>query len=114
MVMNEIKEKERVAKDIVTSENSFKGYTIEEIKFQRALTAMEADFCKTKFYKHLNNLQKANPLSPSSNSSLTGKVGSIGLKLLNGLNYVDYALLGFSLFSGARKVLGFFRKGKKH
>ena len=111
--MKEIKANENMAKEIMTPENEFKGYTIEEIRFQRALTALEADFCKTKVIKSWNNIQKMNPLSPSSGSSIPGKAGSIALKLINGLNYMDYVFLGWSVFSGARKVFSFFKGRKK-
>ena len=111
--MVDFKDKRKVANEIVSTGSDFAGYTIEEIRFQRALTAMQADFCKTKFMKSWGNLQKANPLSPNSGSSIPGKAGAVALKLVNGLNYVDYALLGFSLFSGARKVLSFFRRKKR-
>ena len=111
--MKEIKAKEQVAKDIVTPESEFKGYTIEEIRFQRALIAMEADFCKSKALRSWDNIVKANPLSPSSNSSFKGKAGSLALKLLNGLNYMDYFLLGLSVFNGSRKVLSFFKRKRR-
>ena len=108
--MKEIKEKEKVAKDIISPENEFKGYTIEEIRFHRALVAMEADFCKTKILKSWYNLQKINPLAPSSSKSIIpGKTGSVLFKLVKGLNYMDYILLGMSVFSGARKFFSFFR-----
>lgn len=111
--MKEIKEKEKTAKEIMSPENEFKGYTIEEIRFQRALVAMEAEFCKTKLTKSLHNLQRLNPLSTSSGSSLPGKAGSIALRLLNGLNYMDYILLGWSAFSGVRKIFSLFKGRKK-
>ena len=111
--MKEIKAKEKVAKEIATPENDFKGYTIEEIRFQRALVAMEVDFCKSKILRNWNNLQKSNPLSPASNSSITGKAGSVALKLLNGLNYMDYFLIGLSIFNGSRKFLSLFKRRKK-
>ena len=110
--MKDIKSQEKKAKDIVTPENDFKGYTIEEIRFQRALVAMEAEFCKTKILKSFSNLQRINPLSPSSGSSIPGKAGSIALKLVKGLNYMDYIMIGWSVFTGAKKVFSFF-KGKK-
>lgn len=109
--MKELKNKETMAKEIVAPDNEFKGYTIEEIRFQRALVAMEADFCKMKISKSANGLLKYNPLN-GGGGSMTGKAGSIALKLINGLNYMDYVLLGWSLFSGAKKVFSFF-KGKK-
>ena len=110
--MKDIKTQEKKAKEIATPENNFKGYTIEEIRFQRALVAMEAEFCKAKIQKSISNLQKINPLSPSSGSSLPAKAGSIALKLVNGLNYLDYIMIGWSVFNGAKKVFSMF-KGKK-
>ena len=111
--MKEIKTKEKVAKEIVTPENEFKGYTIEEIRFQRALVAMEAEFCKTKVTKSWGNIMKVNPLSSASKSSLPSKAGNLAWKMVNGLNYVDYIMLGLSVFSGVRKVMSFFRGRKK-
>lgn len=111
--MKETKTNKKAAEDIMASESEFKGYTIEEIRFHRALVAMEADFCKTKILKTWSNIQKVNPLSPSSGSSLPTKAGSVAMKLVNGLNYMDYILLGASVFSGVRKVMSFFRRGKK-
>lgn len=111
--MKEIKAKEQVAKDIMSPENEFKGYTIEEIRFHRALVAMEADFCKAKIFKSWNNLQRVNPLSNTQKTTFKGKAGSVALKLINGLNYMDYILLGVSLFNGSRKLLSFFRHKRK-
>ena len=110
--MKEIQSKDKVVNDIMTPKNDFKGYTIEEIRFHRALVAMEADFCKTKILKSINNLQKFNPLTANT-TSLPGKAGSIALKLINGLNYMDYIMLGWSLFNGGRKVFSFFKGRKK-
>ena len=107
-----IKDKEKKAKDIVAPEKEFKGYTIEEIRFQRALVAMEADFCKTKIFKSWNNLQEANPFMPGNKSTIPSKAGAIAMKMVNGLNYVDYILLGLSVFKGTKKFISFF-KGKK-
>lgn len=108
--MKEIKEK--AMKVIMDPEKEFKGYTIEEIRFQRALVALEADFCKTKIFKSWNNIQEANPLVPGNKASLPGKAGALALKMINGLNYLDYMLIGFSLFKGAKKIFSFF-KGRK-
>lgn len=112
--MKEIKATKSSAQEIMAPKHDFKGYTIEEIRFQRALVAMEAEFCKTKFLKSWSNVQKANPFSPSGGgSSLPMKAGSVAMKIVNGLNYMDYIMLGVSAFSGIRKVVSFFRKKKK-
>lgn len=111
--MKEIKAKEQAAKDKVTPEKDFKGYTIEEIRFQRALVAMEAEFCKTKINRTWSNIQDSNPLMPGNKSSFTGKAGAIALKMINGLNYLDYVLLGLSVFKGAKKMFSLFSGRKK-
>ena len=112
--MKNLKDKEKKAKDLVTPEKEFKGYTIEEIRFQRALVAMEAEFCKAKVFKSWENIQAANPFMPGNKvSSLPSKAGSIALKMFNGLNYLDYVLLGMSLFKGSKKIFSFFKGLKK-
>lgn len=110
--MEEIKKKEKVAKTIVDPEKEFKGYTIEEIRFKRALVAMEADFCKTKISKSWDNIQSSNPLMPGNKNTFPAKAGSIAMKMVSGLNYLDYVLLGMSVFKGAKKIFSLFR-GKK-
>ncbi|MCH5228463.1 MAG: hypothetical protein J1F12_00530 [Muribaculaceae bacterium] len=112
--MKEIKEKEKTAQEIISPGKGFKGYTIEEIRFQRALVSMEAEFSKAKALKSWGNIQALNPFMPGPNkSSLPGKAGTVALKLINGLNYLDYALLGLSAFKGAKKIYSFFRGKKK-
>lgn len=111
--MKEGKATKKSAQEIMAPEKEFKGYTIEEIRFHRALVAMEADFCKAKFLKSWSNVQKANPFSPSNSSSLPAKAGSVAMKIVNGLNYMDYIMLGISAFSGIKKIASFFRRKKK-
>lgn len=113
--MNEIKKTEQAVKEITSPEVDFKGYTLEEIRYQRALVTLQKEFCKTKINRNLRNLQKVNPFSAAASSSTTlpGKVGMVAGKLLTGLNYLDYAIIGFSLFGSVRKVLSFFKRRKK-
>lgn len=108
--MKEVVKKEKMAQEITQPDKKCKGYTIEEIRFKRALVAMEAEFCKTKINRSWSNIQEANPLSPGNKTTLPGKAGSLALKMVSGLNYLDYALLGFSIFKGARKIFSFFKR----
>lgn len=110
--MKEIKQTEEAASNIVEPEKKFKGYTIEEIRFRRALVAMEADFCKTKILKSFGHIQNYNPLNPGNKNGVAGKAGALALKMVSGLNYLDYILIGASLFKGGKKIWSFFR-GKK-
>ncbi|MDE6558710.1 MAG: hypothetical protein K2K29_02345, partial [Muribaculaceae bacterium] len=52
-----------------------------------------------------------NPLrKKSKSSSFGGKAGAIAQKLLGGMNYFDYAVIGFSVFSNVRKFFKIFKK----
>lgn len=112
--MNEIQKSQQAAKNITSPENNFKGYTLEEIRYQRALVALQKEFCKTKVMRNLHNLQKANPLTSAASSAntLPGKFGAVAGKLLTGFNYLDYVMIGFSVFGSLRKVFKFFRRKK--
>ena len=100
---------ETIAKDIT----KFKGYALEDIRYQRALVALRKEFCKTRVIHATKRLSRHNPLNPqSSKASTIGKVGSIAGKLLGGLSYLDYALVGFSPFNSGRKVFSLFKRRK--
>lgn len=113
--MNEIQKSEQAAKDITEPSTKFKGYTLEEIRYQRAFVTLQKEFCKTKINRNLHNMQMANPFSSaaSASGSIPGKIGTVAGKLLTGLNYLDYVMIGFSLFGTVRKVFSFFRRKKK-
>lgn len=94
--------------------SGFRGYTLEELRYQRALVALKKDFSQTKLLRNLDGVKKSNFLSPQRvASSIPGRFGSVASKVFSGLNYLDYAMLGFSVFSSIRKVLSFFHKKKK-
>lgn len=95
--------------------SQFKGYSLEDIRYRRALVALQKEFCKQKALNKVRNLRSHSPFSknyaPARGGGI-GKVGAIAGKLLYGLNYLDYAMLGLSVFSSIRKVVGFFRRRK--
>ncbi|MCH5225974.1 MAG: hypothetical protein J1D77_08220 [Muribaculaceae bacterium] len=111
--MKTLEEKEKVAQEIMEPENKFRGYTIEEIRLQRVFVSLEKDACKSRILRSVANLQEANPLMPGNKSSITGKAGALAMKMVSGLNYLDYILLGLSVFKGTRKIFSFFKGRKK-
>ncbi len=113
--MNEIQKSKEAAKNITKPVSKFKGYTLEEIRYQRALVTLQKEFCKNKLNRNLRNLNKSNPFSSaaSPSGSIPGKLGLLAGKLLTGLNYIDYAMIGFSMFGTIRKVLSLFHRKKK-
>lgn len=109
--MKEIEKTQDAAKSITNPEKKFEGYTLEEIRYQRALVLLQKEFCKNKIMRNFAQIQKSNPLSPEKAASgLPGKVGFVASRLLSGLNYLDYAMIGFSVFGTVRKIFSFFRK----
>ncbi|MEZ3518767.1 MAG: hypothetical protein K1V75_02350 [Muribaculaceae bacterium] len=102
-----------VTTDFTTIEPAeIKGLTIREIRYQRALVALQKDFCREKMNVSLMKLKNSSPFSKDyqGKSKFFGRPAGIVGKVLGGMNYIDYVLLGFSLFSNARKVMGFFKK----
>lgn len=112
--MKEIEKSKAEAEEITSPSMEFKGYTLEELRYQRAFVTLQKEFCKSKLLRGVEKLKKTNPLSPSSAAeNLPGKVGFVATKLLTGLNYLDYAVLGFTAFSSIRKALSIFKRKKK-
>lgn len=98
---------------VVEAEKEFKGYTLDELKYQRALLLLKREFLKEKALGNVHNLKERIPMlngkSPLNNISPMGLVGRVA----KGLNYADYLMLGFSIFNAGRKVFSLFRKKKK-
>ena len=97
--------------EIKVTEKRFKGYSIEEIRYQRALVDLQREFCKSKMLHNVNGMKKRGFWGTvSGGGSKVSRVGGIATKLLTGLSYIDYAMLGMSLFGSGRKIYKFFKK----
>ena len=91
-----------------------RGMTLDEISHQRALLAIKKEFCKEKLVRDLDKVKSKLPFSGSGDSHTTIRnVGGIASRLMSGLNYLDYALLGVSAFNVVKKISGLFRQRKK-
>lgn len=71
----------------------WEGYTLEQLRFQRALALIKLENEKTilsqKAHRQLDQFK--------SNTTATGVTGNV-LKLISGrLKWVDYALIGFNI-----------------
>lgn len=92
----------------------FAGYTMEELKYQRALMALRKEFCKTKVMQSVDSLRHGDSSKKDSSKS-TSKLalaGRIAGKLLSNMNTLDYVMMGISLFGTAKKGYKLIR-GKK-
>lgn len=108
----------QVPADLATPDpGEVKGMTISEIRYQRALVALQKEFCKEKIGHSVRKLKTSSPFSKNydAGNSSFGRVGAIAGKLISGMSYLDYALIGFSVFSNVRKILKIAkpRKSKK-
>ena len=85
----------------------FKGYSMEELRYQRALMALRKEFCKTKLMKSVDSLRHPRSYPEKTSTGFIGKVGTaagfVG-KLLTKMNALDYAMVGMQLFGTGKKI----------
>lgn len=91
----------------------FEGYTLDEIRHHRALVAVRKEFAKDKILEQLDGLKDRNPFAPDGTLKAASRLGTIPMKIVRGLNYTDYIMMGISAFGAAKKFFSFFRKKKK-
>lgn len=94
-------------------DEKFKGYSIEELRYQRALLALRKEFCKSKVLNSIDKIK--NPYRSSGESGKgflgkAGKVAGIAGKILSNLNIIDYAMVGASLFGSGKKIYKLIRR----
>ncbi|MCM1490531.1 MAG: hypothetical protein NC095_06875 [Muribaculum sp.] len=90
----------------------FNGFTLDEIRHHRALLSVRKEFAKAKVLEKVDNVKERNPFAGNSKMKAASRLGSLPLKLMKGLNYTDYILLGISTFGTLKKAFSFFRKKK--
>lgn len=84
---------------------------MSEIRYRRAMVALEKEFCKEKINVSVMKIRNYSFFGSSSSSfSKGGKTSGLAGKLLSKISYFDYAMIGMSLFSSVRKI---YRKIKK-
>ena len=100
-----------------TEKTPFKGYTIEEIKYQRALAALRKEFCKAKLNDSLASMNILKPKAREdklpSKSAVAMKAGKMAMKLFSNMNTLDYVLMGISLLGTVKKGYRLLRGRKK-
>lgn len=109
------------------SKKNFKGYTMEELRYQRALAALRKEFCKSKVSQSVKELRKpfgdskAAKALPSFGTIVSkvpaltsaGGIGKTVLKTVTGrLKPWDYVVLGISMIPPTVRMFKKFRKKK--
>ena len=72
----------------------FDGYTLDEIRHRRALVAVRKEFAKVKVLEQVEGLKDRNPFAPDGSLKAAARLGSIPMKIVRGLNYTDYIMMG--------------------
>ena len=91
----------------------FDGFTLDEIRHHRALIAVRKEFAKAKILEQVDTLKDRNPFAPDGSLKAASRLGSLPMKIMRGLNYTDYIMMGLSAVGSVRKVFSFFKKKKK-
>lgn len=109
----ELIEAKNKSEEAMVEKKDFKGYTIEELRYQRALVALQKEFCKSRVLHKVEKVKHRKLFGDdSSGGSKIVKYSSLASKLFRGLNYLDYAMIGMSLFGSGKKIYKFI-KGKR-
>lgn len=115
------------AQNPAPAKKEFKGYTMEELQYQKALAALRKEFCKSNMLHSVEGLK--HPLRSSGSGSsvpllgnisrtpAVGQVASVAKvvasSVMRGMKPWDYVMLGISLIGPTRKLFKLFRKKKK-
>ncbi len=83
-------------KELPQHDVNWKGYTIDEIRYQRAFTLARLEIEKARIFNATQNIYKGVERQTS-----TGIVG----RLLSSLSYLDYAVIAFKF---GRRILNIF------
>lgn len=114
--MNDKNKTDALASRIAGNDDEkFGGYTIDDIRYRRALVALQKEFARQKIGTSAKKITRHSPFSKDyqpAHGGMMGKAGAIAGKLITGLNYMDYILLGFSAFNTGKKVLRLFKRKK--
>lgn len=86
----------------VTHDETWKGYTIEELQYQRAYTAARLEIQRQRLILNYNNFTKSmNPMAEK---------GGVVSKVFGAFTWIDYGFLAYRIFKTAT---GLFRRKRR-
>lgn len=88
----------------------FKGYTMEELRYQRALLMVKKEIMKERALEQTERIKKDIPVVNGKMPLAKGSGGGLLSKMMKGLDLADYLLLGFQVVRIGKKVGSIFRK----
>ena len=83
----------------------WKGYNLEQLRYQRALNMARREIAT----QQINTLGK----ELSNGTILTADHQSLLTKIISSLNYLDYGVMAWNIFSRMRRITGKFNKPSK-
>lgn len=92
-----------------------RGLTLEEIRYRRALVLLQREFAREALMNDLERLRSRTIFGREGkgNGPSFGTVAGVASKVFSKISYMDYFVLGMSVFGTIRKVVGFFRGRRK-
>lgn len=90
----------------------FSGYTMAELKYQRALVALKKEYLKEDILYQTADIKRRIPFLNRKKKTEKKSSGLFG-KMMKGLDYSDYIMLGAKGFGIIKKAGSLFRKKKK-
>lgn len=106
------KEKDVERNETLHTESEFAGYTMEELRYQRAMLALKKEFLKERAMEEVDAIKNQLPLVNGQMGPKLSMAKGIAGKLMKGLDMADYLMLGFQGFRIMRKVGTLFRRRK--
>jgi hypothetical protein len=108
-----IEKQERLASKLmkVGEADKFDGYTIEELRFRKAVVDVKRTYIKEKMQSEWSRLV-GDGVGPLRAGKKGGKAvsGNMLGKVMKVFSYTDYIAIGIALFKGTRKVISLFKK----
>ena len=92
------------------SEEDFKGYTMEELKYQRALLLIKREFLREKALRETKKIKSQIPLLNGQSGLSSFPVNGIMGKMMKGLGFADYLVLGIQAVKIGKKIGSLFRR----
>lgn len=90
------------------------GFTLDEIRYQRALLTLQKEFVGEKIANRVGRLRGLkNSDEGGKRISPLMRIAGLSGKAFTGIGFLDYAMIGFTAFNTIRKVYRFFRP-KRH
>ena len=83
----------------------WKGYNLEQLRYQRTLNMARREIAT----QQINTLGK----ELSNGTILTANHQSLLTKIISSLNYLDYGVMAWNIFSRMRRITGKFNKPAK-